>query len=79
MSTSLLIAYVVMAGRLLELQIERAQALIGALRGKSKGVLLYAFDDWLKRSSLEEMVAKVGAVLHLKGTTTEVAAARWLA
>ncbi len=43
------------------------------------GVLLYAFDDWLKRSSLDELAAKLKVVLSPDGVTTDIAAARWLA
>jgi hypothetical protein len=72
-------AYVVMVGRLLELPVDRAQALVAAMRAKSRGVLLYAFDDWLKRGSLDEMAAKLQVALSSDGATTDIAAARWLA
>jgi hypothetical protein len=72
-------AYVVMAGRLMELPLDRAQALLPAIRRKSRGVLLYALDDWLKRSSLDEMAAKLKVMLSSDGVTTDIAAARWLA
>jgi hypothetical protein len=72
-------AYIVMAGRLTELPVDRAQALLAAIRTKSRGVLFYAFDDWLKQGSLDEMAAKLQVVLSSDGATTDIAAARWLA
>ena len=71
-------ACVVMAGRLTELPVDRARALVAAMRTKSGGVLLYAFDDWLRRSSLDQMAAKLQVALSSDGVATDIAAARWL-
>jgi hypothetical protein len=72
-------AYIVMAGRLLELPMDKAHALLLAMQRQSSGILLYAFDDWLKHSSLDDMAAKLKVGLSLDGVTTDIAAARWLA
>ena len=72
-------AYIVMGGRLTEMPLDRAQALILAIRRQSSGILLYAFDDWLNHGSLDEMAAKLNVGLSLDGVATDIAAARWLA
>jgi hypothetical protein len=69
-------AYLVMAGRLTELPVERAHALLSASRRKSRDVLLYAFDDWLELRSLDEMAVKLKVVLSPDGVGTDIAAPR---
>jgi hypothetical protein len=70
--------YLVMAGRLLELEEPTAIRLVEEIRRRSNNVLLYAFDDWLRNNSLEAVAALVGSKLSGSPTGTSAADARWL-
>lgn len=50
----------VMPGRLLELPEERAAALLVGLRHQAKTVIVYAFDDWLRKIPPPTMAERLG-------------------
>lgn len=52
-----------MLGRLLELPREPALAALQPIRERARIVLVYAFDDWLRRGTLDEMAASLGLFL----------------
>lgn len=70
--------YLVMAGRLLELEEPTAIRLLEQMRRRSNNVLLYAFDDWLRNNSMEAVAALVGSKLSDGRAEPSVAGARWL-
>jgi hypothetical protein len=52
-----------MLGRLLELPGDQACAILKTIRARASTVIVYAFDDWLLRASLDVMASSLGLQL----------------
>ncbi len=57
-------ACVLMLGRLLEVPADCALFIVEAISRQSGTLIVYAFDDWLKGQSLQEMAGKLGLALE---------------
>lgn len=55
--------FLVMIGRLLESKMEKAREAIEFMKRQNRTVIVYAFDDWLRRGSLRDMASEVGVGL----------------